>query len=298
MKNLRLFLGISTLLGFLLLSSCNQTDLENKKVELPTSRVLEIESEYVENTVYQLFIDLPPSYGETDKNYPVVYLLDAYDTYGLMLQTYQALIFQDEITEMIIVGISYKIEGDFYTKGLQKDLDLRARDFLPTYLPMDTTIKPGQKFSYIRYSGGGGNFLNFIEKELIPFIETEFRADPENRGLFGYSLGGTFTTFSMFSKPGLFKYYFIGSPYLGWDNKAVYRFDNTDKLIGTKDTINIYISSGELEYGGRRHSLTDYLKGKNNPNMILRSELLAGETHLSGIGLAYSRAFRRLYGVK
>jgi predicted alpha/beta superfamily hydrolase len=102
----------------------------------------------------------------------------------------------------------------------------------------------------------------------------------------------------MFSRPGLFKNYFIGSPYLGWDKRAVYKFNNTKKLIGTSDTINVYISSGELEYGGRRHSLTDTLKGLNNPHIILKSELLKGETHLSGLGLAYSRAFRRLYGLK
>jgi predicted alpha/beta superfamily hydrolase len=204
----------------------------------------------------------------------------------------------NEIPEMIIVGISYQIAGDFYTKGMQECLDIRARDFLPTYVPLDTIIKPGQKYKYIRYSGGGEDFLNFIEKELIPYIETEYRADPGNRGLFGYSLGGTFTTYSMFSRPGLFKNYFIGSPYLGWDNRAVYKFNNTEQLIGKSDTINVYISSGELEYGGRRHSLTDTLKGLNNPHIILKSELLEGETHLSGIGLAYSRAFRRLYGLK
>lgn len=292
MKPALLFLA-----SIFLIAACNPPTQEIKRVELPTSQVLEVESKYVENTIYQLYIDLPPGYDNSSKEYPVVYLLDAYDTYGLMLQTYQALIFMNEIPKMILVGISYKIEGDFYTDGLQEDLDKRSRDFLPTYLPRDTTLKPGQH-NWMRYSGGGKNFLNFIENELIPYIETEFRADPGNRGLFGYSLGGTFTTYCMFSRPGLFKNYFIGSPYLGWDNHAVYKFNNTEKLNGTNDTINVYISSGELEYGGRIHPLKDSLELWNNPNIILKSELFEGETHLSGIGLAYSRAFRRLYGIR
>ena len=102
----------------------------------------------------------------------------------------------------------------------------------------------------------------------------------------------------MFSKPTLFKNYFIGSPYLGWDNKAIYKFNNLNELIGSDDTINVYISSGELEYGGKQHSLTDTLKALNNPHIVLKTELLNGESHLSGVGLAYSRAFRRLYGIK
>lgn len=266
---------------------------EYPKVQLPTTQIREIESEFVENMVYDLFIDLPPGYVTSDKKYPVVYLLDAYETYGLMLQTYQQLIFMHEIPEMIIVGISYQIEGDFYTEGLREYLDIRARDYLPTYLPRKKTAK------YIRYSGGGKEFLSFIEKELIPFINLEFRTDPDQSGLFGYSLGGTFTTFCLLSKPELFKKYFIGSPMLSWDNWAVYKFDNTDKLYGSSDTLNVYISWGELESkSGKHHPLKDYLLEKNNPYIIFHSEVLEGETHLSGIGLAYSRAFRRLYGTK
>jgi len=45
MKNL-CDIVIYILLGFIPLASCNNTSPENKKVELPTSRVLEIESEY------------------------------------------------------------------------------------------------------------------------------------------------------------------------------------------------------------------------------------------------------------
>jgi predicted alpha/beta superfamily hydrolase len=188
-------------------------------VHLPTSIVREIESNIVRDMVYELYIDLPPGYHTSDQTYPVVYLLDAYEIFGLQVQTYQQLIFMKEIPEMIIVGISYKIDGEFYTSGLREYLDIRARDFTPTHLSYEeTVIKHGKNTAdYVRISGGGKEFLEFIEKELIPFVEKEYRADPENRGLFGYSLGGMFTTYAMFSKPGLFRNYFIGSPFLNWD---------------------------------------------------------------------------------
>lgn len=274
---------------------------EYPNVKLPTTIVRDIKSNIVKDMVYDLYIDLPPSYNTSDQKYPVVYLLDAYETFGLMLQTYQQLLVMNEVPGLIIVGISYKIDGEFYSKGLREYYDIRARDFTPTHLTYEETLKRHGEATanWIRVSGGATEFLEFFEKELIPFIESEYRTDPNQRGLFGYSLGATFTTFALLKKPGLFKKYFIGSPMLNWDNYSVYNFDNTENLLGSLDTVNVYISWGQLESKeGRHHPLKDTLEQRNNPHIHFISEVLEGETHLSGIGLAYSCAFRRLYGGK
>ena len=291
--------AILVLINMIVISGLIIPDNARAQIELPTGHVRTLESKIVEDMTFDLFIDLPPGYEETDQTYPVVYLLDAWEVWGLVLQTYQQLIFLNDIPKMIIVGISYPIEGDFYTDGMKEHLDNRARLFTPTRLTYEETVKKHGKGTaqFIRVSGDGKKFLGFIENELIPFIEKEYRADPENRGLFGYSLGGTFTTFAMLYKPGLFHNYFIGSPFLNWDDKAVYTFDNLDQLTAADDTINVYISFGELESSdGHHHPLKDYLEDNANTHIHFLSEVLPGETHLSGIGLAHSRAFRRLYG--
>jgi len=127
-------------------------------------------------------------------------------------------------------------------------------------------------------------------------IESENKTEPVQRGLFGYSLGGTFTTFSLFYKPGLFQYYFIGDTMLSWDDWAIFDFDQTDKLIGTSDTVNVYFTWCDMEPGDDSNiPLIRFLKENNNPHIIYKSEVLEDETHLSGIGLSYSRAFRGLY---
>lgn len=297
MKKIAAFIMIIIVFLFLLFTP----DHTSAQIQLPTGHVRTIESKIVEDMTYDLYIDLPPGYEESDQTYPVVYLLDAYEVWGLVLQTYQQLIFLNDIPEMIIVGISYPIEGDFYTEGMREHLDIRARLFTPTHLTYEEAVEKHGKGTaqFIRVSGDGKKFLGFIEKELIPFIEKEYRADPNNRGLFGYSLGGTFTTFAMLYKPGLFHNYFIGSPFLNWDDKAVYTLDNLDQLKATGDTINVYLSWGELESAeGRHHPLKNYLEEKANPHVNFLSEVLPGENHLSGVGLANSRAFRRLYGRK
>ncbi len=294
-------IGGFTALCMILLCVLIAADHTSAQIQLPTGHVRTIESKIVEGMTYHLYIDLPPGYETSDQSYPVVYLLDAYEVWGLVLQTYQQLIFLNDIPEMIIVGISYPIEGDFYTEGLREHLDIRARDFTPTQLTYEEAVKKHGKGTaqFIRVSGGGKAFLGFVEKELIPFIEKEYRADPENRGLFGYSLGGTFTTFAMLYKPGLFRNYFIGSPFLNWDDKAVYTFDRLDHLAESGDTVNVYLSFGELESSdGHHHPLKNYLEEKANTHIHFLSEVLPGENHLSGVGLAHSRAFRSLYGRK
>jgi predicted alpha/beta superfamily hydrolase len=54
------------------------------------------------------------------------------------------------------------------------------------------------------------NFLEFIEKELIPEVEKRYTI--EERILFGHSFAGGFTLYAMIHRPGLFNKYITSSP--------------------------------------------------------------------------------------
>ena len=77
--------NLSSFILFFLIAGTIALCQEHPKVQLPTTIVREIESSFVEDMTYELFIDLPPSYQTTEKTYPVVYLLDGYETSGLMI---------------------------------------------------------------------------------------------------------------------------------------------------------------------------------------------------------------------
>ena len=53
-------------------------------------------------------------------------------------------------------------------------------------------------------SGNGLPCMDFLERELIPMIETEYRADEHDRTLLGHSLGANVALYTLFRKPGLF----------------------------------------------------------------------------------------------
>ncbi len=70
----------------------------------------------------------------------------------------------------------------------------RQRDFTPK-----SDGAPGQ----LAGSGGADHFLEYVEKELIPMIETKFNADT-NRIIIGHSIGGLLAYYSILKNPTLF----------------------------------------------------------------------------------------------
>lgn len=285
---------------FFLLVGLNIHSKEYEPVVLNSAHVRTIKSDIVKGMEYELCIALPSGYEDTTVTYPVVYMLDAYEIFGLQLQTYQQLIFFETVPPLILVGINYKFEGKLFYEGLKDYLYIRSRDFTPTHLSLEEIIKKhGKGFAnYVPVSGGSEKFFRFLREELFPFIESEYRADPNDRGILGYSLGGLFSTYALFNDPTSFQRYFIGSPFLSWDDQAVFDFYEESKFNALKNPVKVYLSIGELEgkeLKGSWEQLKNFLEQKKHPNLELKTEILEGELHLSGIGLAHSRAFRRLY---
>ena len=140
--------------------------------------------------------------------YPVIYLLDGdahfYSVVGMMHQLSQ--VNGNTICpEMIVVGI------------LNND---RTRDLTPTHI---TTL--GGDSNFVRTSGGGKDFVAFIEKELIPHIDSLYPTAPY-RMLIGHSFGGLMVIYSLFNHSELFNSYLAIDPSLWWDNQMLLKQAN------------------------------------------------------------------------
>ncbi|MEP7359064.1 MAG: alpha/beta hydrolase-fold protein, partial [Anaerolineales bacterium] len=110
---------------------------------------------------YEITIWLPPSYATGQSTYPVVYDLDGtYIDFGLATSATTTLLLSHEIPDVILVGIGNRIAG------LADCMRHRNRDYTPPPHP----DHPGE--------GGAPQFIEFLEMELIPFIEANYRADP------------------------------------------------------------------------------------------------------------------------
>ncbi len=176
-----------------------------------------------------VLIHLPDSYTDSDKLYPVLYRLDG--STELLLETISAvnrLTYSDEIApEMIIVAIENKN---------------RPRDMWP----VNTKYYPEPNIP------GAKSFLEFIEKEIIPYIETNYQTNQE-RIICGQSLSGIFTTYTFLTKPELFDSYIICSG--AFPGCEIYFKELSVKAFQQKEQFN-----------GKKLFITNGLKDPLDPN--------------------------------
>ncbi len=136
-----------------------------------------------------LTVHLPSSYDEQGGYaYPVLYLLDGHANAGYALTVSEFLAESGVAPELITVAIPAG--------------PTRGRDYLPPNPSGDANS-----------SGEADRFLDHLEKEIIPFVESNYRAAPF-RLVSGHSLGGVFVTHAMITRPGLFRVHLAQSPYL------------------------------------------------------------------------------------
>jgi enterochelin esterase-like enzyme len=109
-----------------------------------------------------ILIYLPDTYMTSENAYPVIYLLDGRFNFQHTTSTVELLARLGHIPRMIVIAIA--------------NVD-RRRDFTATVSP-DT-----------RLGGGAEPLLDFIEQELVPYVEQGFRTQPY-RIIIGHSLGG------------------------------------------------------------------------------------------------------------
>jgi predicted alpha/beta superfamily hydrolase len=91
----------------------------------------------------------------------------------------------------------------------------RNVDFLPKSIHPET---------FKRYNGNIGKadqFINFLGKELIPYMDENYRTLPKRIAI-GHSNGGTFITYSLLKNPELFDAYIAISPNYPYDKEQIY----------------------------------------------------------------------------
>src|SRR6476619_7497233 len=100
--------------------------------------------------------------------------------------------------------------------------------------------------NFSKNSGGGKNFLAFIENELMPHIDAVYPAAPY-KVLIGHSFGGLTVIDALANHPGLFNAYIAIDPSMWYDHQrflsavkkklSANRYDGTKLFIGIANTM-------------------------------------------------------------
>ncbi|SDR74204.1 Predicted hydrolase of the alpha/beta superfamily [Friedmanniella luteola] len=159
---------------------------------------------------YLITVALPLRYeDEPDRLWPVVYVLDGNLHFGLVVDMVRFMNirveFCNELPDALVVGIGYPPSGTL-SEMHHRVMHLRMRDFV---LERE---EGGEDFMQEHFpiarripSGNGLPFMQFIRQEVLPLVETRYRADPADRTLLGHSMGANFALCTLFREPGLFQ---------------------------------------------------------------------------------------------
>lgn len=167
-----------------------------------------IYSEVLDETRHY-WVHLPSSYYDRSiqpMKYPVLYILDGnihfHSITGMTDILSSGVNGTHVIPEMIVVAV------------LNTD---RTRDFTPTSSKKGFD---GKEADWIGNSGGGDDFLRFLETELIPKVESDYRTLPYLTFV-GHSFGGLAVMNALITRPQLFNAYVLIEPSTWWDNKII-----------------------------------------------------------------------------
>lgn len=155
------------------------------------------------------WVHLPSSYYDRSiqpMKYPVLYILDGnihfHSITGMIEILSSGANGTHVIPEMIVVAI------------LNTD---RTRDLTPSSSKKGFD---GTDADWIVNSGGGDDFLRFLEQELIPSVESDYRTFPY-RTFVGHSFGGLAVINALISRSQLFNAYVLVDPSMWWDEKIM-----------------------------------------------------------------------------
>ena len=229
---------------------------------------------------YQISTWFPPDYPKPGYKYPVIYLTDGEVLLGQIAPMVLFLIWGKMVPECLIVGLGHhvsKIEGW-----------VKARD-----IDYDPPESPDNKPEENR----ANDFLAFLKRELIPFIETSYPADPTDRCLAGFSAGGVFTLYTLLHEPDLFLRYLIGSAIFESMLPLFLAYEQQLAKERKSLPVHTFFSVGGLEDDvvPGFHQFIERLRNRTYEGLRLDTLIDEGEGHFSTSPTAFCKGFKALY---
>ena len=240
MKTIILFLLFGLIFTF---GGCNSDKSKTSDNKILIGTIDSLHSKIL-NEERKIWVYVPYSNpGNAKQNYPVVYLLDGdkhfYSVMG-MIQQLSEVNGNMVLPQMILIGIP--------------NTD-RTRDLTPSHNStqmIDST------------SGGGEVFTSFIEKELIPYVDSLYPTT-KYRVLIGHSFGGLTAINILVNHTKLFNSYIAIDPSMWWDKQKLLK--QVMNVVKEKDFTgnSLYLAIANSANVNLNFSKAKNDTSKNNP---------------------------------
>jgi predicted alpha/beta superfamily hydrolase len=204
------------------------------------------------NEQRKIWVQVPDDYNpKSDKKYPVIYVLDG-SVQMRGLETVHNYYWGHFMPTAILVGISNQTN--------------RTRDFTTS----EITTRRGAVVQ--EETGKAEVFTEFIEKELIPYIDTQYKTSPY-RTLIGHSYGGLFTINMLINHSHVFENYVSIDPSLDWDNQKLLK-EAKLKLQNSKFTgksLFVSLSAASIHMQNEKITMNNVMQDTTDYTLFTRS---------------------------
>jgi len=185
----------------------------------------------------ELLAYLPPRYAESDRDYPVVYMHDGQNVF-------------DEATSN-----DGEWEVDETMQRLAPDLEAiviaipnagehRTIEYSPFF---DASALPEEERDrYGEVDSCGEAYAEWLVETVVPLVEDSFRVseDRSDRGVFGSSMGGLMSLYSLFRDPDVFGFAGAMSPAAGGPWAGIFDYIESTGYVDAR----IYVDVGGDEF--------------------------------------------------
>ena len=246
---------------------------------ISTVKKHQVQSKHL-NEVRDYWVSLPLRY-DTSKSYPVIYVLDAEWRMELIANIVYDLGGNQKIPKHIVVGIPH-VEMEY-----QRGIDLTFSHSRMEYDgdEVDST------YYHTRNSGGGEQFYNYLNEELINDVNQSYATDGNNI-LIGHSYGGYFGAYIL-GRKSKFNAFQIYDPSIWFgDGEAITAIK---KQLTHDKKLNVFISFQPIPqfHSDKIRALIDTLS--KYPNIKLGFIEYPKETHNSLFLPSFLEGIRFLY---
>jgi hypothetical protein len=238
---------------------------------------------------------LPLGYEESNASYDVLVGVDANGQFGTLVEMARSLRQGEQIPPLIIVGIGYPVGGYQVSSEPRRRRELSISEMVAHDAAPEGT-------------GGAPDLLAFVMDDLVPLIDSRYRANPEDRALYGHSIGGLFGLYALLYGEGTFSRFIVGSPSLWFDRRKLFDMEAAYAEGHQSLPGKVFLSVGLLDDdelsqplgNGRMISnvrdLDNILKLRQYQGLEWDTVYFPDENHQSVLGPTITRGLRYIYG--
>jgi len=205
-------------------------------------------------------IYVPEDYHQSNEKCPVIYVFDSQKYFLNAISYQQNLRFNQETPGFIVVGI----------KTINNE---RGK----------------------LYNTESSTFSNYIENELIPFIDSSYRTLKSERVFFGWERAAAFGVEVFASKPNLFKAYFLASPTF----LTAERISDVGELLDKTPSLNnyLYFTLADVEAWSldNTNSLAALLNDKAEDKLSWKYDLFKDENHYTTTIITMNKGLKSFF---